>query len=604
MFENIPTPKEHNPANQAEISNFELERDLNAEEKRALEIIKKLQDNNHEAYFVGGAVRDYLLKKDPKDIDLATSASLEEIQNIFGERAYFIGQQEKHGIIVISPTEENEQTNKNGGIEVAVFRKDIYEESKELEEKISDKQKHIKGRHADRVETEGVTAAEDATRRDLTINALFFNPIKNEIIDYVGGRKDLEDKVIRFAGDPTENIEQDKMRIIRYFRFKGSLGFEENPESAKAIREWLAQKENRENFRDMFHLNSRIKPEMEKILRNKNRIEILEDLMQTGIMELIIPELAQMQKTEQSRKHHSEGNVWEHTKLCLKNLPLDAKEELIWAVLLHDIGKNNKSENGEENNQHFYGHEKISAELIADILRTPSMAGEKGLGFKKDFVETVCYLVSKHMKKMDFLKMKKSKQADLMCNKDFCLLMKLWQIDSMSAIAEDENINQQKVIDNENIANIFEQFQKEVLKKQSNLQKAKDNKEFIGPSDIINHLKDHGWKINNSGACDFQGIAFFNIIPLISQHIQSLYEETEDISKEKAIERLNQITNMQEGLLNKIFSSIIENKQITTIQREIQKSEPNSREYAKHKKELSSKASELFRNLFQEQIKK
>lgn len=215
MFENIPTSHKES-TERSEVSEFKLEREWNAEEEQALEIIKKLQDNGHEAYFVGGAVRDYLLKKDPKDIDVTTSASLEEIQNIFGKRAYFIGQQEKHGIVVISPPEETENIDANGGIEVAVFRKDVYEESQEAEEEIPGEPKHIKGRHADRVETQGVTAAEDATRRDLTINALFFDPIKNEIIDYVGGRKDLEDKVIRFAGDPTENIEQDKMRIIRF----------------------------------------------------------------------------------------------------------------------------------------------------------------------------------------------------------------------------------------------------------------------------------------------------------------------------------------------------------------------------------------------------
>ncbi|MFA7170599.1 MAG: CCA tRNA nucleotidyltransferase [Candidatus Paceibacterota bacterium] len=647
MFEHIPNANnqetETEPTeSKATITEFFPEREWNKEENEAIEIIRLLKDNHAEAYFVGGAVRDYLLGRDPKDIDIATSASMEQIKNIFGNRAYYLGQQEKHGIIVIKTDKENTEEACGGGIEIAVFRKDIYEENLdeengETEGMDPNGQKHVRGRHADKVQTEGVTAAEDATRRDLTINALFYDPITGEVVDYVGGLEDLKNKIIRFAGDPTENIMQDRIRLIRYFRFKGTLEFEEDEASAQAVRAWLADENNRNEFKEMFHLNQRIRTEMTKILKSKNRIAILEDLMETGLMELIIPEIYNMQKIEQPRKHHSEGNAWEHTKLCLQNLPEDAPEELIWATLLHDIGKENKGEEQEKQDQEkitFYSHEKLSAQLARSILKAPSKSAnleeyekmqkdpdsrekidkedfarekrisKEGLGFDNEFVDKVVWLVANHMKKSDFLIMKDSKKKELMENPDFPLLLELWKIDSRGGIPEDESRIPQKEQRLTDIAKIYEDFKIEDAKNRTNVQSSKERGDFIDSNEILSYLKqsENGsdWTMNTkSGVLFFESLSFHSIVPALSDHLKKLFAENENYSREEAQQEIKRIIK-EDGILHGILREIVKNEDIVSLQTDIANLSEKPKAQKIPRKELDKKTNELFRELFEE----
>lgn len=644
MFETMPNLSNQEKEPEAHITEFFPEREWNREEEKAIEIIKTLQAHGAEAYFVGGAVRDYLLGRDPKDIDIVTSASLEEMESIFGEKAYYIGQQKKHGIIVVDIGEKNTEESCGGGIEIAVFRKDIFEENEEEENGATEthdpnEQKHIKGRHADRVETEGVTAAEDAKRRDLTINALFYDPIKGEAIDYVGGLEDIENKIIRFAGDPTENIMQDRMRLIRYFRFKGNLEFQEDEKSAQAVRAWLADENNRNDFKEMFHLNQRIRPEMEKILKSKNRITILEDLMEAGIMELIIPEISNMQKIEQPRKHHSEGNVWEHTKLCLQHLPEDAPTELIWATLLHDIGKENKEEESGGQDQEditFHKHEKLSAQMAESILKAPEKskllehyeknlknpnggddiamedyarekkAAKEGLGFDREFVDTVVWLVANHMKKSDFLIMKDGKQKELMGNSDFPLLLELWRIDSRGGIPEDENRIPQKEQRLVDIAKVYENFKIEDVKDQTNLQRSRERGDFIGSKEIIISLKESenisGWNINTkNGVLVFKGMNFYSIVPALSDYLKEMFTKKENCSREEALQKMDAIIK-EGGVLESILQELAENKELTTMQAEIAALSEKPKEQKAVRKGLDTRSNELFRKLFKERM--
>src|SRR4051812_32115717 len=169
-----------------------------AMEQTAREIVRKLRDNGHVAYFAGGCVRDLLSGKPPKDIDIATDARPEIVQKLF-PRTYAVGAH--FGVIVVL---------ENGfQFEVATFRSDGA---------------YLDGRHP--VEVHFATAEEDAARRDFTINGMFFDPEKEEVIDYVGGRADLKRRIIRAIGDPAQRFAEDRLRMLRAVRFATVLGFE------------------------------------------------------------------------------------------------------------------------------------------------------------------------------------------------------------------------------------------------------------------------------------------------------------------------------------------------------------------------------------------
>lgn len=593
---------------------FHLERDWNPEEKQAFEVLSALQKAGHETYFVGGAVRDYLLGKNPKDIDLATSASAEEIKRVFGDRAYSIGQQAKHGIFVIAPEQFDSDTPKEG-TELAIFRKDIYEDSESAtaEDTTPPAQlgKHLSGRHADRVETEGVSAQEDAVRRDLTINALFWDPVKGEIVDYVGGRKDLEKGVIRFAGDPKENIEQDRMRLLRYFRFKGNLEFAEDPDSAKAIRAWLHNEENQRDFVRRFRLNPRLKPELEKILQSPARIAILEDLMQTGILKLILPEISALNETEQPPHHHSEGNVWEHTKLCFQNLPPNSPAELTWATLLHDIGKPITFAQTDPNDPktiNFHGHEKASEDLtralIGTSLATSPQTNEatlgKGLGFDKKFVDTVSWLVKNHMQKMMFLKMKPSKQATLMDHPAFPLLQMLWQADSLSSVSPQPEVLEEKLRSAEAIEEIYQTHLEEKERKAARIQEAQTAGTFLTPEHIMASLRTNGWELDKRGVLHLGQVEIISAIPILKKHFLQKFE-TGQFTFEELQTQLKNITQTN-GILENVVNEMRQAPDLREINKQLEDSELSAKTRKALKKKLNIQAQTVFTEALQRHL--
>lgn len=173
----------------------------------AVDVIERLQQAGHEAVFCGGCVRDFLLGKEPNDIDIATSATPEQVEALF-EKTVAVGK--SFGVIRVLVDEEE--------FEVATFRKDSSDSD---------------GRRPNSVEFSSME--EDAKRRDLTINALFFDPIADKIYDFVGGQADIKARNIRFVGNPDERIEEDKLRLLRVIRFASRGGWVLNGATAEAI---------------------------------------------------------------------------------------------------------------------------------------------------------------------------------------------------------------------------------------------------------------------------------------------------------------------------------------------------------------------------------
>lgn len=353
--------------------------------QEATEIVRKLQENKFEAYFAGGSVRDILLGQDPKDIDIATSATPDQIQKLFPDNIP-IGKQ--FGVILVK--------GKNHQFEVATFR----EEGPYLDKR---RPSYVK-----------FTSAEnDAKRRDFTINGMFYDPITNKIIDYVGGQEDIKKKTIRFIGDAVDRIKEDNLRLIRAIRFKVTLNFQYSDETFSLItsNSSLIKNVSPERLRD----------ELNKILQSERRHIGLTELSQSKIIDYIIPEINDLKGVPQPIEYHHEGDVFTHTYLAIKSLPSDAPLHLVWAVLLHDIGKP-PTLIKEDKRIIFHNHAEVSAEMASKILQR--------LKFSSLEIKTIYFLIDSHMKIALIPKMRPTKQMAFLLDPRFPDLIKLCEADS------------------------------------------------------------------------------------------------------------------------------------------------------------------------------
>lgn len=298
----------------------------------AIHIIKELILNGYTALFAGGFVRDRLMGNDDTgDIDIATNATPDSIAKLFPNT---INVGEQFGVMIV--------VNKGIPFEVATFRSDIG---------IAD------GRHpAGVVFTD---ARNDAVRRDFTINGIFFDPIKEDVIDYVGGIEDIKQKIIKAIGDADKRFEEDYLRMLRAIRFAARFNFiiEENT--------WRAIRKNAFNI---IHISpERIFCELDKILRQGNADTALLLLKNSGLLVHILPEIEALCGIEQPAEFHPEGDVFNHTKIALSYLKAGSSPVLAWSVLLHDIGK--PATKTISDRVRFNNHDRVGALMAKDLLR-------------------------------------------------------------------------------------------------------------------------------------------------------------------------------------------------------------------------------------------
>jgi poly(A) polymerase len=359
-------------------------------------IVKKLRAVKHIAYFAGGAPRDILMKKDPADIDIATDVTPDEVQKIFSKTVP-VGK--RFGVVIV--------IEKDHSFEVTTFR---------TEHGYSD------ARRPDSVSW--TSAKEDALRRDFTCNGLFYDPIKKEIIDYVDGQKDIEAKILRFIGDQKKRIEEDNLRILRAVRFKNHLDFEYDSATRQALID------NAEKIKNVSA--ERIREELGKILVDHNREKAFRELSDFGILKIILPEVEEMKGVEQPAQFHAEGDVWEHTLLCLKNLGSETNRILAWAILLHDVGKPPAFE--VRHRITFYRHTKLSAEMTEKICDR--------LCFSNKEKDEIVWLVKNHLRFKDLDKMKPAKAIRLINHPYIKNLLEVSRIDSLSSyLGLEENLD-------------------------------------------------------------------------------------------------------------------------------------------------------------------
>jgi len=364
-------------------------------EQIAREIVRRLRAAGHVAYYAGGCVRDLLSGKPPKDIDIATDARPETVQKLF-PRTYAVGAH--FGVIVVL---ENEFQ-----FEVATFRSDGA---------------YLDGRHP--VEVHFATAQEDAARRDFTINGMFFDPEKEEVIDFVGGREDLGRKLIRAIGDPAQRFAEDKLRMLRAVRFATVLGFEIDAAtwnsivaSAASITQISAE---------------RIREELVKIFLSPNRARGWDLLDASGLMRAILPELEEMKGCEQPPQFHPEGDVFKHTRIMLEMLPAEASLPLVFSVLFHDVAKPPTAIVDEEGRIRFNGHDRIGAEMTEAIMER--------LRFSRAEIDTTVEAVRQHMVFKDVPNMRVAKLKRFMARPTFEDELELHRVDCASSHAMLDN---------------------------------------------------------------------------------------------------------------------------------------------------------------------
>ena len=359
-------------------------------QKTAISIVKKFQKAGYEAYFAGGSVRDMLMGKEPQDYDIATSAKPEEIEELM-EKTYPIGKQ--FGVILV---EEN-----GHHFEIATFRSDS---------------SYSDGRRPDAVLF--TNAKEDALRRDFTINGLFYDPLKEKILDYVGGQQDLEKKIIRFIGEPHERVKEDHLRLLRGIRFKNNFQFEYDPMTKTAIHE-LA------NLVDDI-TRERIQDEMSKMLIHPHRAHSLREMDKFGMLERILPEVTACKGIEQPHEYHKEGDVFTHLLKALHDMPENfVSEDLAWAVLLHDIGKP-RTYSEKIDRIHFNGHAPLSAEMAKKVCRR--------LKFSNDKTSKIAWLIEHHMIVGTIPTMRRAHQVTLFWHPWFEDLMRLHYCDEHGSV--------------------------------------------------------------------------------------------------------------------------------------------------------------------------
>lgn len=371
-------------------------------------VCRRLRDAGQQAFFAGGCVRDILLGRVPADYDVATDATPEKVQKLFPE-SLMVGAE--FGVVLVAEeSDSNEaESQKRNEVEVATFRSDLG---------------YTDGRHPDRV-VYSRTPQEDVQRRDFTINALLLDPVSGAVLDFVGGREDLQAGVIRAVGEPARRFREDKLRLLRAVRFASRFGY--TIESAT----WQAL---RNEAREITQVSAeRLRDELTKVLTEgeaRNGFELLDE---SGLLAVLLPEAANMKGVEQPPQFHPEGDVWTHTLMMIEQLRPGCSATLAWGVLLHDVGKppTFSPPAGPNGRIRFDDHVGVGTRMAEAICRR--------LRFSNDDTAQISALVQNHLRFKDVPQMKPATLKRFVRLDRFEEHMELHRLDCLSSHRNLEN---------------------------------------------------------------------------------------------------------------------------------------------------------------------
>jgi poly(A) polymerase len=366
----------------------------------ALHIACTLHAAGYEAYLAGGCVRDLLMGHEPRDYDVATSATPDVVLSSF-PRTFSVGAH--FGVVLVA--EEETVT------EVATFRSDgAYSD----------------GRRPDSVRYT-LSAEEDVRRRDFTINGLLLNPlvIANSpgeaealhagVLDYIDGVADLNAGMIRAIGEPVRRFEEDQLRLLRAVRFAARFGFAIEPSTLAAIRA-MAPKISSVS-------RERVHEELTKMLTEGHARRAFELLDETALLAEVLPEIARMKGVEQPPQYHPEGDVWIHTLMLLEQLEAGVPPTLAWGALLHDVGKPATFRIAPDRIR-FDGHVEVGVAIGAEICRRFRLSNDE--------TQQILALIENHMRFADAEHMRPSTLKRFFRMEEFPQHLALHKMDCMA----------------------------------------------------------------------------------------------------------------------------------------------------------------------------
>jgi poly(A) polymerase len=364
---------------------------MDSKRQNALAIVERLRAAGHQAYWAGGCVRDLVMGREPKDYDVATDALPDAVARLF-PGSLMVGAQ--FGVVMV--------TGDVGPTEVATFRSDGL---------------YLDGRHPSQVRY-AKTPEEDVRRRDFTINGLLYDPVKDQVLDFVGGQDDIRARRLQTIGEPAARFSEDRLRMLRAVRFAARFDFVLDPATAHAIRE----------LAPAIHEVSaeRIRDEILKILTEgaaRRGFELLDD---TGLLRQVLPEVKALQGVAQPPEFHPEGDVWTHTLMMLEGLGKSSQPvtpTLALGVLLHDIGKPATFRVRER--IRFDGHVEVGIRIAENICRRLKLSSRE--------TERVAELVGQHMRFKDFARMRRSTQLKFLALDGFAEHLELHRLDCLAS---------------------------------------------------------------------------------------------------------------------------------------------------------------------------
>lgn len=367
---------------------------MNPQHKAANAICAVLSGHGYRALLAGGCVRDMILGIEPKDYDIATNARPDEIAALFPRT---VGVGAAFGVMLVMRDE--------GAFEVATFRKDG---------------PYLDGRHPASVEFRD--EHEDAQRRDFTINAMFYDPAREEVVDYVHGRDDLRSGIVRTVGDPRKRFAEDHLRILRAVRFAARFDYEIDQDTFAAMRAMaeLVLTTSAERIRD----------ELLKMLTEGHAKRAFELMDAAGLLPILLPEIDAMKGCEQPPEFHPEGDVYTHTLLML-DLMENPSPALALGVLLHDVGK--PPTQTFEDRIRFNNHDKVGARMSEELLRR--------LHMPRHDIERVSWMVENHMRVAVAPEMRESKLKRFVREEAFPELLELCRLDCLGSHCKVDTID-------------------------------------------------------------------------------------------------------------------------------------------------------------------
>ena len=405
--------------------------------KAAYNIIHTLTKAGYEAYLVGGCVRDLFLDHEPKDYDVATSATPDQVGALF-EKTIEVGK--AFGVIIV--------VHDGHEVEVATFRTEkMYRD----------------GRRPDSVEFS--SPEEDAQRRDFTINGLFYDIEKDEYLDFVDGVDDLRRGVLRFIGDPVQRIQEDYLRILRAVRFRHRFQLE----YASELREILQQQASL--VADIS--GERIKQELDRMLLDPHRGVAFAEMEELRILDKILPELTDLKSLQTHSDQHQEPNVLEHSFSVIAQLRPGVSLRCAWASLCHDMGKVPTAVL-EDDRMHFPDHAEVGAQIfgaIADRLK-----------FSKKDKEDIQWLIHHHHIFDQWEDMSRSRQLHYYDDERFQDLLNLHRADIFGATPADFS-------DRTPLREQLETIQEDYYQVLSDEQLPKHKEEFLSGEEIMEMLE-------------------------------------------------------------------------------------------------------------------